>query len=934
MLSYVRGVFFLRKKLLGILPSLYSNWQNVLATAFCLLLFLGLGGRQAHASCSASSATTANIHAIAVDLPASPYLNCEVTITGIVIAVLTDGFYIENNSGWDSNTCSSEGIYVYTGSVTPTSLGIVLQQSVTVTGLVEASNSSAYAGVQIYIASPVVGSNIVINSSGNTLPSTVQSSTLTAATDGTCTDYGDDSFGQWLPFEGMRVNIPSSSTLLVTQGTGGTVTPSAQTAVTNGQFWAVLTTTRPMRSAGMNILDPVHATAIADKSTIETWNGNPQLLFVDSTALGGTALDASATTEYTGSDNLIGIVDYHLSSAGYTGLLLTSSSVSALAAETTGATPTVATTRGSGEITIATQDLNSLTVGETNRITKLAYAVVDYLKSPDILAVQGATDGALNALVSAISTVGGPSYTLTSESTEDSSNLVNAFLVNASMFDGTPTASQILASDTYTSTSSTTSNLFARSPLLLTANIARSSSSDYAVSIVNTTLLSRSGLSNSSTTTDTQLQREQQAEALATYVASLQTAGDNVMVLGGFDSFEFGDGYVDALGILDGLEASNTDDGAYVWTYYGSSAASLVDTTTTSSNLTATAAAGTSTVTPTTSRYTYVENGSAEQPDHILISSGLSSLTSIDYARFGADFPDSLTYTTSTASTATMVERASTHDGLVAYVTIPYATSQTLSCSPTLAESGTSVYCTDLVTSSYTGSSVSGTITYYDGSTALGTATVTSGSASFTLSSLAVGVHTITAKFATNLPFQASTSNSQTVTILSTFALSISPTSKTIYTGETATYTLTVTPGTGFTLDVALICSGVPSNASCTVSPATVTGGSGTATVTILTTAPHQQTTTSKLERGGGSVFLAGLLLFLLPGRWRKRASWLALLLVGFSLTTLTACNNAGSLTGGTPAGSYTITVTGTASSGSVTITETATTVLTVKSLF
>ncbi|WP_420239528.1 Ig-like domain repeat protein [Telmatobacter bradus] len=877
-------------------------------------------------------------------MPASPYLNCEVTTTGIVIAVLTDGFYIENASGWDSNTCSSEGIYVYTGSTTPTSLGIVPQQSVTVTGLVEASNSSVYAGIQIYIASPVVGSsgNIVINSTGNALPSTVGSSTLTAATDGTCTDYGDDSFGQWLPFEGMRVNIPSSSTLLVTQGTGGTVTPSAQTAVTNGQFWAVLTTTRPMRSAGMNILDPVHATAIADKSTIETWNGNPQLLFVDSTALGGTALDASATTEYTGSDNLIGIVDYHLSSAGYTGLLLTSASVSALAAETTGASPTVATTRGSSEVTIATQDLNSLTAAETNRITKLAYAVVDYLKSPDILAVQGATDGALNALISAISTAGGPSYTLAGESTADSSSLLNAFLVNASMFDGTPTASQILASDTYTSTSSTTSDLFARSPLLLTASIARSSSSDYAMNIVNTTLLARSGLSATSTTTDTQLQREQQAEALAAYVASLQTAGDNVMVLGGFDSFEFADGYVDTLGILDGLEASNTDDGAYVWTYYGSSASSLVDTTTTSPNLTATAAAGTSTVTPTTSRYTYVENGSAEQPDHILISSGMSSLTSIDYARFGADFPDSLTYTTSTSSTASMVERASTHDGVVAYVTIPYATSQTLSCSPTLAESGTSVYCTDLVTSSYTGSKVSGTITYYDGSTALGTATVTSGSASFTLSSLAVGVHTITAQFATNNPFQASTSNTQTVTILSTFALSLSPTSKTLYTGETATYTLTVTPGTGFTLDVALICSGVPDNASCTVSPATVTGGSGTATITILTKAPHQETTTAKLERGGlergrlerggGGVFLAGLLLFLLPRR--KRASWLALLLVGFLLTALTACNQAGSLTGGTPAGSYTITVTGTASSGSITITETATTVLTVKSLF
>ena len=1414
----------------------FSRFIRLFVTALCLLFFLGLGARQAHASCSSTTATTANIHAISVDLPSSPYLSCKVTTTGIVIAVLSDGFYIENASNWDSNTCSSEGIYVYTGATSPASLGIALQQSVTVTGLVEGSNDSKYAGVQIYIASPVVGSSgtIVINSTGNTLPSTVTSSTLTEATSGTCSDYGNDSFGQWLPFEGMRVNIPSSSTLLVTQGTGGTVTASSQTAATNGQFWAVLTTTRPMRSAGISELDPVYDTAIAAKSTIKVWNGNPQLLFVDSTALGGTALDASATTEYTGSSNLIGIVDYHLSAAGYTGLLLTSSSVSALAAETTGATPTAATTRGSDEITFATQDLNSLTAAETNRITKLAYAVVDYLKSPDVLAVQGATTDALGDLISAISSAGGPTYTLTATSTADASSLVNAFLVNASKFDGTPEAAQILSSATYTSTSSSTSSLFDRSPLLLTAAIPRAGISDYVVSLVNTTLLSRSTLSVTSTSADARAQREEQAEALAAYLAPLETAGDHVMVMGGFNSFEFADGYVDALGILDGLEASNTDDGAYVWSYYGSSASSLLDTTTSSPNLKATAAAGSSTVTPATSRYTYVENGSAEQPDHILISSNMSSLLSIDYARFGADFPDSLTYTTSSASTATMVERASTHDGIVAYFTIPYpttttvvssgspsyydasvtftatvvvtgdttgaagtpdgtvtfydgstklgtgtlsggvatystssltvgthtitasyggsetglgyqassgtvaqevdkdvtslvlassvnpsyygepvtftatatssgvtptgaitftdttnsatlcsavtmsggvatctlsslaigthaisasysgdttnttatsntvsqvvnsnattvtiatsltpsyygepvtftatvvgsygtptgsiifydattnatldtqtlsaasgtytasvsssaissltvgthtieaiyagdgtnaaatgslsqvvntnattvsvvssenpsyygdsvtftatavgsygtptgsvtfydatnsatlgtgtlsagtatytasaskatstlavgthsitatyvsdgthdaasaslaqvvkanastltlaasaasiyyghsetftvaasslsgvpsgsvsilvdgvstyaatlttgasassaslstttltvgthtitayyagdgthdaatsnavsvtvlptyATTQTLSCTPTIAAVGTTISCSDAVTSSYSGSQVSGTITYYDGTTALGTATVTGGAASFSMSSLAAGVHSITAQFAENDPFLSSTSNAQSVTILSSFALSISPTAKTIYTGETATYTLTVTPGTEFALDVALVCSGAPSNSSCTISPATVTGGSGTATITILTSAPHQETTTSRLERGGG-LMLAGLLIFLLPKRLRKRASWIAVLLIGVALSTLTACGGAGSLTGGTPAGSYTITVTGTSSIGSVTITETATTTLNVKSLF
>jgi hypothetical protein len=758
----------------------------------------------------------------------------------------------------------------------------------------------------------------------------------------------------------------------------------------------------------------------------------------------------------------------------------------------------------------------------------------------------------------------------------------------------------------------------------MSVNIPRTGISDYAMTLVNSTLLSRSGLSSSSTSEDTRLQREQQAEALAAYLSPLETAGDHVMVLGGFDSFEFADGYVDALGILDGLESSNTDAGAYVWTYDGLSSSLLVDTTTASPNLTATAAAGASTITPATSRYTYVENGSAEQPDHILISSEMSSLVAIDYARFAADFPDSLTYSTSGTSTAAMVKRASTHDGIVAYFTIPYpttttvvtslspsvydqsvtftatvvvtnstststtpdgtvtfydgttkmgtgalsgglatystsalavgahtiiasyggsetglgfeassgtvqqvvnqdvttltltgapnpsvlgqpvtftatasspgvtpsgivtfsegtatlgtgtlsggvatlsyralalgthtitatyggdttnttatastsqqvntntstlaltatpatvyyghsvilavtarslsgvpggsvsflvdgvgtysavlvigassstaslatsalsvgthtitahyggdgthdaadsaaatvtvlatyATNSTLSCSPLTAAVGTTISCTDAISAS-TGQP-SGTVTYYDGSTALGTTTATNGAASFSMASLPVGAHTITAVYAENDPYLASISNAQSITILSTFALSILPTARSIYTGEAASYTVTVTPGTDFTLDVALTCSGQPSNSTCTLSPTAVTGGTGTSKLTIQSTAPQQSSSTAKLERGGGAL-LAGLLVFCLPRRWRRRSGWMAQLLIGLVMSTLSGCGGSGTLTGGTPAGSYTVTVTGTSSVAAVTITESATTTLTVKSLF
>lgn len=1291
----------------------------------CLTVFFAAGVRRAQAaSCTTSSWTS--LHSIQTGLPDSPCLGYTVTTSGIVTAVLSDGFYIESAGStldskaesWDNDTCTSEGIFVYTPTVTPSSL-VALKEHVQVVGLVQYSNTSSHPGTQIYIASPVVGTNITILSTGNSLPSTVNASVVTSAiNNGGCSNYTAGSFGQWLPFEGMRINVPSSSSMLVTQGTGGTVDASTQTATSNGQFWAVITTsTRPFRETGINVLDPAYTANSSSLSGVTTWDANPELLLVDSTTLGGTALDASAGTKYTGSSNLIGIVDYHVSAQGYTGLLLNSTSVSALSSQT-GNTPTKASDRKyTAQITFATLDLNSLTASESSRATKLANAIVNYMKTPDVLAVQGATQLALTDLLSDLSSAGA-SYTLSTLSTADASGLVNAFFVNTSKFSATPTVARALDTQTWTY-SSTTETLFERSPLVMTAKIPRTGISDYTLYLVNASLMDRTELAATATSEYARNRREQQAELLTTQVLEpLETAGDHVMVLGGLNSFEFSDGYVDTTGIIDGSEATS----GTVWLYDATvNSATLVNSTTSATNLTAAA------TNPATSRYTYVESGSAEQPDHILYTSEMSSLVSIDYARIGADFPVSSMYDTST------VARASSHDGVVAYFTVPYttqttvvssgspsyydadvtftatvaviddatglvstsasapdgtvtftdsvsgatlcteslssgqasctyskltvgshtitasyggsetglgyqassgtttqvvdkdvttltlassqnpsyynqpvtftatasssgetptgtvtfyadgtsigtgtlsggvatlgsyssltvgthaitayyggdttnseatatalsqevdkntttvtvvssknpsyygdsisftatavgnygtptetvtfydgttslgtatlasgsatytatvtssavstltvgthtikavyagdgtheagtgilsqvvktnattlavatsaspvyygksvtftvtavgasgvptgsvsilvdgtttyaatltagtsastatvttsslavgthlitahyggdgthdeadsssiqqvilqtyATTSTLVCTPLIAKIGSTISCTDSIAAS-TGQP-SGTITYYDGTTALGTATATNGSASFTLSSLAVGAHTITASYAENDPYLASTSNTQSVVIVSDFTLTIAPTSLSLYQGETASYTITVTPGTGFTLDVALACSGAPTNSTCTISPETVSGGTGTAKLTIVTKAPSQSTT-ARLERGGGGVFLAGLVLLLVPKRWRRRGLWSMVLLLGVVMGTMSACGGSGSLTDGTPAGSSTITVTGTSTISTLTITETATTTLNVKSLF
>lgn len=257
-----------------------------------------------------------------------------------------------------------------------------------------------------------------------------------------------------------------------------------------------------------------------------------------------------------------------------------------------------------------------------------------------------------------------------------------------------------------------------------------------------------------------------------------------------------------------------------------------------------------------------------------------------------------------------------------------------LTCSPNPAAYGATVTCTATVSGS--SSTPTGTVTFNDGSTALGTATLSSGAASYSTASLAVGTHTITAVYAGAAPYSASTSNAVTEVITSSFSLAISPSSRTAYTGQSAAYTVTVTPDTGFTLDVALTCSGVPANTTCVLTPAAVSGGSGNSKLVVQTTAPSQ--TSASLTDTSATrlalLFAGGLLVFLPRRRWRGR--WLILLLSSaLALAALPGCGGSfGTLGGGTTPGTYTITVTGTAVDGSVTITKTATTSITVKSLF
>jgi len=175
----------------------------------------------------------------------------------------------------------------------------------------------------------------------------------------------------------------------------------------------------------------------------------------------------------------------------------------------------------------------------------------------------------------------------------------------------------------------------------------------------------------------------------------------------------------------------------------------------------------------------------------------------------------------------------------------------TLSSSNANAPENTLITLTATVQAAASGNPTpTGTVTFFDGQTPLtGTSTIpnpalVNGTASYATSSLAVGVHPLTAVYSGDMNFPGSSSQVLVETIAMQgqggFSLLATPPSLTIQQGQSGTTTITVT-STGYTGTLTLSCPTLPSYAECLFTPSPFitlsgSGSSGQRTLTLYTT--------------------------------------------------------------------------------------------------
>lgn len=334
------------------------------------------------------------IHAIQGLAHLSPSTGTPVTaIPGVVVATSTTGFWMQDAQP-DADPATSEGVFVYTVTA-PT---VSVADSVTVSGTVGEFRPGGSGSTNLtttQIASPtvtVVATGValpaptLVGTGGRVPPATVIDDDATGDVEtGGVFQPATDGIDFWESMEGMRVRIDGAAVVgpRTSFGEIPVVAPGATTRTTRGGI------------------------------VVQDGDFNPERVLVDDRLAATPAANVGDTL--TGAT--IGVLDYAF--GNFTLLPTTSPAVTS-----GGIAPEVTQTPAAGELAAATVNVENLDANDPQtRFDGLAAAVVNNLRSPDLIALEevqdnnGATnngvvaaDQTMNKLIAAITTAGGPSY--------------------------------------------------------------------------------------------------------------------------------------------------------------------------------------------------------------------------------------------------------------------------------------------------------------------------------------------------------------------------------------------------------------------------------------------------------------------------------------------------------------------------------------------
>lgn len=585
-----------------------------------------------------------SISQIQGDKAKSPYENQQVRVRGIVTARNRNGIFIQTpDDKIDSDPVTSEGLYVFLGQNSPYSgdLGDLVEASGLVQEYIPRSESFGFTITELGKA------DVKKISAKNPLPAAI---TLTV------NDLLPSKLDTLERYEGMRVRV---DTLTVTGPTGGRTDEKNWVTTSDGVFFGTLQgVARPVREAGAEIFV---AAGLKLPNTVSWFDTNPEMIRVDSDALGGKPLDVTAGATV---KNLVGVMDY-----GYRHYTLLVDPASPPTVEGL-KTFTPVSAAGDRELTIGSFNIENFFDDEKNsdnveketilsheyfqkRLNKASLAIGKVLAMPDVLGVEEVENlkvlKKLAAKINSDAVAAGltdPKYEAYLEEGNDMRGIDSGFLVKSTKVKVLATK-QLAKNETLDFETREDDKLFDRPPLMIRVQAIDAKAADpLTVTVIVNHFKSYLGIDNERDGPRVRAKRKQEAEWLANFVAERAKSNpeERMLLCGDLNAFLYNDGFNDLIGTLKGKPDQRVTDPSKT---YATGLYDLAD------------------YIAVPNKYSYVHDGSMQVLDHILVNKKLStSLLKFGYARLDADFPVVL------ADDGSRPERLSDHDAPVAFFSL------------------------------------------------------------------------------------------------------------------------------------------------------------------------------------------------------------------------------------------------------------------------